>query len=142
MSKPASLADAYTRARFEILLPAQTLIRRIDVIDPAADTALQTAGCRTHWHVLTPCNPLSERLSDDENARRIAACASQLDAQAWRYVPALNRADDGDWPEPGFAIFDADEATVCALGRGYRQHAIVGGRLGAAPELIWLFLPA
>lgn len=133
-----TLAAAYAQSTFRLLLPDAPIVRRIGVVDSAADAALRRAGCVAHWHVLTPCNPFSRALSDDENALRLRDCAQRIAACSWRHVAAINSADDGRWPEPGFALFDADAGAVEALGCEFGQNAIVHAQLGEAPQLLWL----
>jgi hypothetical protein len=62
----------------------------------------------------------------------------QLQAHGWTSRPAWSCAANGDWHEPGFCLFDADETVVMALAREYGQAAILSARLGAPPTLRWL----
>ena len=137
----AAPAEAFARALFRVRLASGERIRRIGVLDAEADTALRAAGCVRHWHIVTPCNPYSRPLSEAENRARLRECAAALDDLRWTHVEACNTAEDGSWPEPGFAIFDAPEDEVCALGRRFEQWAIVGASLNEAPRLIWLSVP-
>ncbi|WP_020648216.1 DUF3293 domain-containing protein [Solimonas variicoloris] len=137
MSRDAALAAAYANARYEIDLGTQRIVRRIGRRDAGADAALRTAGCRRHWFIVTPCNPDSRRLTDADNAARLARFAADLAAHRWDTRPSLGRADDGCWPEAGACVFDAEPPAVLALARAYGQAAFVQGRLGAAPTLVW-----
>ncbi|NGY03512.1 DUF3293 domain-containing protein [Solimonas terrae] len=65
------------------------------------------------------------------------AWARHRTARGWRHAASLACADDGSWPEPGFCLFDVERRSVLALARRYRQHAIVGAKLGAVPRLLW-----
>lgn len=103
------LSAAYGAARYRILVGEQRWIeRRIGVIDLLADAALATAGCRAHWHIVTPCNPGSARWSSDCNAQRLADFKAHLCAMAWPHLPSENRADDGSWPEAGCCLLDLE----------------------------------
>lgn len=134
MPRHDALRGAYLAARYRIDCGARTIERRIGRAD--ADAALAAAGCRVHWQLLTPCNPGSVPLDTAENDARLAALRRELMRLGWPHLPALNRAADGSWPEAGFCLLDADPAAVRALARRYGQHAIVSGRIGAAPVLI------
>lgn len=136
------LHRAYRAARYRIACGTRWIERRIDRADAAADAALVAAGCVEHWHVLTPCNPGSQRLGDEDNRRRVAALHADLAPHAWIVLPALNIDSDGSWPEPGVCILDAPRDRICHLARAYGQLAIVAGTLGAAPRLVWIGAPA
>jgi hypothetical protein len=133
----ATLAAAYARARYDIQLHDRIVTRRVGVIDAAADAALRDAGCRAHWHIVTPCNPRSQRLPDADNAARLAAFVQELDAAGWLHVASVNRSDDPQWDEAGRCVFDAPDATIDALAVRYGQLALLRGTLGEAPQLVW-----
>jgi len=76
-------------------------------------------------HVITACNPRSQRLSAAVNAarqQRLRAVTTTLQL-AWT-TTALAQAPDGSWPEESLAIADADEDAVLELARRFEQHAI------------------
>jgi hypothetical protein len=132
------LREAYATARYRIDCGTRTIERRVGRLDADADAALAAAGCVKHWHVLTPCNPGSQPLSDDDNRARVAALHDELVPRGWTLLSALNTDADGRWPEPGFCIFDAPEDLIRSLARDHGQLAIVGGTLGAVPQLVWI----
>lgn len=131
------LAAAYAAARYELSLPAVLLVLRIGLRVPAQERALLRAGRRGHCSLLSPCNPGSRRLPAAVNRQRLLQLQRCLLARQWRFHPALHRADDGSWPEPGFAIFDAPPASLRALAHRFRQLAWVCYRRGRAPQLVW-----
>lgn len=134
-----ALLAAYTAAQYRIDLDAGTaLILRVQQHDPRHDSLLRAAGCQHHWHLLSACNPGSQRLEAQENAARTAALRAALAQRQWEYCPAVSEAADGDWREPGYCVFDADPEALLALTRHYGQAAILAGRLGEAPQLVWL----
>ncbi len=137
MSERAQHERAYRAAHYCIVSGATRIDRRIGAVDPAADAALAAAGCRTHWAVLTPCNPGSRRLSAADNARRLARFRAEVAAHGWRTLEAVNHDSSGDWREPGLCLLDAPPAALRALAQRYGQRAFVEDRLGAAPQLRW-----
>lgn len=137
-ARRAALTRAYAGARYRLALPDGERERRIGVADAAADAALRAAGCRSHWHFLTPCNAHSRPADGRENAARLLDCESRLRNAGWRCCRALAHAPDGTWPEEGFCVFDAPDTAVRALARDFGQNAIVRGALDAPPELLWL----
>lgn len=136
-----SLRQAYETARYRVDCGTRTIERRIGRIDTDADAALIVAGCVRHWHILTPCNPGSQPLGEDDNRARIAALRDVLRRRPWAFLPALNTGADGRWPELGLCILDAPEDPVCELARDWGQLAVVAGTLGGAPRLVWINPP-
>jgi hypothetical protein len=134
----AELEAAFRSAHFRVECPDRSITRHIDQVDPAADVALKAAGCRLHWAILTPCNPNARALGNAENAERLAALRTQLDAENLRYLPSNNSAADGKWLEPGFCVLDTDPGLIEQLARQYGQAAYVTAKLNAAPALIWI----
>ncbi|HEY1078305.1 MAG TPA: DUF3293 domain-containing protein [Fontimonas sp.] len=133
----AALEAAYRAAQYRIVLAQGRIVRHVGRIDAAADAALAGAGCRRHWAIVTPCNPGAQRLSDRENAARLAALIRDLEARALRHLPAINAAQDGSWPEPGCCILDAPAALIESLAVQYGQLAYLSAGLGEAPALLW-----
>lgn len=88
-------------------------------------------------HILTACNPRSERLPDAVNAarqRRLAGLLPLLDCRWW--VPAEGRDLAGTWREASFAVAGAAEAEVLALAADLDQHAIYAWRPGER-AVVW-----
>ncbi|HUP92864.1 MAG TPA: DUF3293 domain-containing protein [Solimonas sp.] len=134
-----ALEAAYRRTRYVVLLPRFELVLSIDVHDPAADRRLALeAGCRAAWAMITPCNPFSVVASEEANRRALDEMRVELDACPARWLASVSRDPLGEWPdEPGYFLVDPDLAWVVELGRRYRQNAVVTGRLGGAPRLIF-----
>lgn len=134
----AALHAAYAAARYRVDCGGQTIERRVGVVDLGADRLLAAAGCRTHWHILTSCNPASQRLPPAENAARLDALNHELQHRGWAMLPSVNSSDDDTWVEPGFCVLDAPAENVRALAMRHGQSAIVAGNLGQAPRLVWI----
>lgn len=131
------LEDAYRQARYGVLLGRHCVDLAIGRADARADAALRRAGCRAHWCLLTPCNPGSRLLSPSDNARRLHQMRQLVRRRGWRALPAVNRAADGRWREPGLCLLDVPPSAVRQLAHRYGQCAWVFGRIGAAPHLVW-----
>lgn len=98
----------------------------------------QQGRTRCAW-IITAYNPQGEQTQEAENNRRDTALRAALDAAARPYVPALNRARDGSWPdEPGFCVLDMDEGRARALGLRFGQAAIVAVPLDEPVQLVWV----
>ena len=75
-------------------------------------------------HVITAFNPLSERRSLEENQAANRELEGVLTRIGKTHRPAINRAPDGDWEEPGFAVEGLTREEARELGRRFGQHAI------------------
>lgn len=114
-------------------------VLRVGASDPAADRALQLCGVRSHWALVTACNPRSEAAAAADNAGHARALLAEIESQNLRWLPAVNRDPARRWPdEPGVLLIDPPAGLAERLGRQFRQNAILAGTLGGAPALIWL----
>ena len=131
---------AYRRTEYRVELPGGHLILRVDLHQEADDQRLRReADVQTHWAIVTACNPGSKACGASENARlqdELSEAAQHLDV---RCIGSINRDPFADWPdEPGYLMCDPPPGSAEALGRHFRQNAILAGRLGEAPRLVWL----
>lgn len=136
----SSLLTAYRRTLYCVLLDAGEIVLRIDHHDAETDLRLcLTCGIHRNWSIVTPCNPRSQPLTGAGNAQRLKTLYAELALQRLRWVATLNRDPAGHWPdEPGVLLCDQTPGLAEALGRRFGQNAIVDGRPGAAPRLVWL----
>ena len=119
---PDHLITAYRRAQYRVAGLALRIGRR----DRALDQLLAGAA-----FLITAANPASRRMPPAWNARMMRVLASAVGAAAMH--PAESGA--GKWLEPQIlASLPAGRAK--ALGRRFRQMAIVRLRPGQAPALV------
>ena len=137
MSRGAKLALAYRDARYVVHTGRDRLCFAIGRADAIADAGMRRAGCRTHWCLITPCNPGSRRLPARQNERRLALMRAIVQRHGWRMLPAYNAAADGRWAEPGLCLLDRPLLQAQRIARRFGQSAWVLGQLGAAPQLVW-----
>lgn len=135
-----ALDALYRRTCYVALLDDAELELWIGRADPAADERLRReAGCLRAWAMVTPCNPRSRPLSDADNAARYDAMRADLAAMGQRFVRAVGRDPSGQWAdEPGFLLVDPPETLAVELAERWDQNAIVTGRPGEAPTLLWV----
>ncbi len=140
MNPRKELEEAYRRTRYLLRLPAEVLELRVGRHEPRTGRRLaEQTGCRSDWALVTPCNPRSRPLLAWQNRLRLQAMAAGLVEYGLAHYPTLHRDPDGRWPdEAGFLLVDPPRGLARALGRRYRQNAIVVARLGEAPRLEWL----
>lgn len=123
---------------FGALLRPQCLDIQPGHANPALAQLLRRAGAR-RYAVITACNPGSRQLDAADNAARQAWLAERLTRLKLRFFPACNGPDVSDWPaEPSFLVLDAPLALLRRLGRACGQNALVAGRRGGRPRLVWL----
>lgn len=88
---------------------------------------------------ITPCNPFSGLLSDDENRARHMALAHDLDEGHYAYLDGVGQHPSNDWPgEKIFLILGMTLAEAKALGTRLEQNAILWNGADAIPQLIFL----
>jgi hypothetical protein len=133
----ALLARAYLSTTYRVDAPAGLIELRIGRASGALDRFLRQRGVRT-WAFVTACNPYSLRLPDWRNLarqRRLRALCRRLGFSA---LPGAGIGDSPGWPaEPSLLVLGITRARARRLGRLFGQNAIVAGRCGRAPELVW-----
>jgi hypothetical protein len=91
------------------------------------------------WAIITPCNPRSIALCEQENAARLENFHHLLHESGHEWAECIAHDPDGKWPdERGALIFGISQESACNLGRRFDQNAILFGRRGEVPELVWL----
>jgi len=75
-------------------------------------------------HVITAFNPFSERRPPEANQAANRELERILVQGGRTHRPAVNRAPDGDWEEPGFAVEGLSREEARELGRRFGQHAV------------------
>jgi hypothetical protein len=91
------------------------------------------------WAFVTACNPSSVRLSNAENAHRMAELEAAVREGGWRYYRGSGVGRDGKWPpEPSLLIVGIGEAEALDLARRFRQNAIVVSGADSVARLVWV----
>jgi Protein of unknown function (DUF3293) len=133
----ASLAAAYLSTTYRIDAPSGPIALRVGEGSGALDRLLKRRGVRI-WAFVTACNPQSRRLPGWGNLarqRRLQALTRRL---AFQTLPGAGVGDNPAWPaEPSLLIAGIRRARACRLARLFGQNAIVAGRRGKPPELVW-----
>ena len=88
---------------------------------------------------LTACNPYSQLLPAEENAKRQHALARELNLRSLTFVDGLGKHPSGAWPgEASFLVFDLTLESAKTLGKALEQNAILWSGVDAVPQLILL----
>ena len=88
------------------------------------------------WAFVTAWNPDSEPREHAANVRDLTQLQDDLTAAGWRWLPAEGVADAGDWREPSVLVLGMTEVEAVALGRRWRQVAVVVGERGGLVRLL------
>ena len=86
------------------------------------------------WAYLTAWNPHGERASEADNAAAQASLVAALSGRT--FFRGRGQAPDGSWSEDSLLVLDISRADAEALGRRFRQKAIVVG--GPIATLVYL----
>lgn len=132
----AKLHAAYRMAIYRI---GDAIERRIGVVDETADRRLLASGVNRDWAIVTACNPLGTACDAADNAAVMQALETQLRERRIAFLPAAGHDADGEWPaEASVLLIDPPAGVAAELGCQFRQNAIVTGRIGHPPRLVWL----
>lgn len=132
---PLDLVRAYLATEYRVHGgPQGPLTLRVGEPSPALDRLLDAEGAH-RWAYLTACNPRSQPLPPQENARRLRALEEELGGR-YRLFPGEGVL--GAWREASILVLGMDEAEALAAGARWEQNAVVVGRRGGAPALLLL----
>lgn len=136
----AELMAAYRQAVYVVESAEEPIKLHVDRVDADADRRLASdCGVVRDWAIVTACNPFGQACAAEANARDEARLRERLAAAGVRTMPAAGTDPAGRWPsEASLLLCDPPEGLAEALGREFNQNAILRGRLGGAPELVWL----
>ena len=88
---------------------------------------------------ITAWNPFSKELSFGANEHRDHELKRYLNVRGFAFVEGEGRGRTGDWPpEPSILVFGISRREASAIGRRYRQNAVVYVSYGRPAELIML----
>jgi putative PIN family toxin of toxin-antitoxin system len=139
MGLSEEVARAYRDADYAVLEPPFVL--RIGERSADLDALLARSGAPAAAF-LTAVNPKSERKSAEENRAALAELEKALAGANYSRCPAEGRDPRGEWPpEPGFLVPGLPRFEAAALGRRFRQNAIVYIEKRGAAELVDLTGP-
>jgi hypothetical protein len=135
---PSEFEAAYLQTTYWVETPEFPARLRIGTSAPDFDACLQPLGVTT-WAIVTACNPRSEPHPPVENRRRQQQLADRIWQAGYVAWPALGVGDSGEWyPEASLCVLRISPEAAGDIARAFDQHAIVVGRIGAAPELRFL----
>jgi putative PIN family toxin of toxin-antitoxin system len=139
MGLSEALARAYRDADYAVLEPP--FVFHIAERSAELDALLARSGA-SGAAFLTAVNAKSERKSAEENRAAMGELEQTLAGANYSRCPAEGRDPRGEWPpEPAFLVPGLPRFEAAALGRRFRQNAVVYIETGGMPELVDLTGP-
>ena len=133
---PETLA-AYRETEYRVM-GDQPFVLRVGQHCPQLLSAHRQYGASSSAFI-TACNPLSQALSEADNAERQDRLAAELRARDLVFRPGIGQHPSNCWPgEPSYLIFGLSLEAVKALGKKFEQNAIVWAGEDGVPQLILL----
>ncbi len=91
------------------------------------------------WAFISAWNPFSKPLSLSENEIRHSKLKNFAKNKQWVFTEGFGVPQNKEWKaEKSLFILDISKIEAIHLGKDFDQNAIVIGRLGKAPELLFL----
>ncbi len=141
-SAPVSALDpdlirAYRSARYQVQASPQPFVLTVDTHNSRLAALIHTLPARTAA-LVTACNPEGVLLTLQENRVAMAQLRSELRGRCAGLLDAQNSGAAGDWTEPSLLALGLSREAACALGRRWRQNAILHAVADAVPRLVLL----
>lgn len=121
-----NLIKAYKQALYEIYLPNSTSTFQVGIEIPNDLLTFMQRGAHTCAVFISPCNPHSEKLSDQDNQIQIELLHNHLKQNNYAFIGASGIDPKKQWPsEPGFLILDINQNDAMKICLRFRQNAYV-----------------
>ena len=131
-------AHPYEQTTYIVDVPdGEPIGLRIGECSEALDRLLASwdASC---WMFITAWNPRGRRTTSEENAARNASLLRLLEDEELTYFSGRGVGDLDDWqPEESFLVLHVGRDAAARWCEQFEQRAVVIGRRGEAPELLW-----
>ena len=126
-----ALLDAFETARYQVVEPE--FLIQIGKRNLEVDQLLQNHGRRT-WAFITPYNPGSKTISEEENQSRFSSL--RKDVEGYISFEGSGGGQGPDWPlEKSLLILGISLSEAKKIGRLYGQDAIVFGRINQIAKI-------
>ncbi len=136
-SNKQNLQRHYLLTDYRVDLPARPLHLSVGKPNARLERLLKKSG-RSTWAFITACNPGSKRTHPLVNHIQQQRLERAVRRMRLAYLPGSGiPLDDGWKAEPSLLVLGISRARALKLARHFGQHAIVAGRRGGCPELVW-----
>ena len=135
MAANRSFEEIYKDAEYVVEDGKRRFVIRVGETSGELDALLGEYQCET-WAFISAHNPRSEELTPEENEARHIDFISYLNDH--RYFAGFGQSPDGLWtPEASLLIIGIERSEAVGIGIRFEQNAILAGRKGFPPELVW-----
>ena len=129
---------AYRQTLYQVFSEAETIAVRVGIPNTTLDQLVRQHRYR-QWALITAHNPYSQPLTAQENQARNELLVKDLWSLHLPICRAVGQDDAKQWPaEESFFVMGIWPKEAIALGQKYDQNAILVGKVGHAPQLVWI----
>ncbi|MFT5732537.1 MAG: hypothetical protein ACJA2W_001417 [Planctomycetota bacterium] len=133
----ASLVAAYRETLYEVEGDHPMVLRVGERSEPMS--RLMEAGGHVGAVYVTACNPFSQPLGDAENGALQEELKEALAGEGRTFIEGQGRHPSGGWaPEASLLVLGLQRDEAAALGRRWRQNAVLWIGRETIPELLLL----
>lgn len=130
-----SLLQAYERADY--VVPEIGEILHIGKLHPLLDAFLEQ-HLYEQWAFISAFNPYSNVKDEQWNKERQQELKTLLLKEGYAFLEAYGKDPEGEWPpEDNFLVMDISEERAVAMGKVFKQNAILVGERGGAVRLVF-----
>lgn len=132
-----TLMKAYQETEY-LVTQGHSFVLRVDTPSPELAGLYKAKGASCAAFI-TACNPYSNLLSSEENAKRQANLAAELKRRSLCFYAGVGQHPSGNWPgEPSFLVIGLALEAAKNLGKAYEQNAVIWCGADAVPKLVLL----
>jgi hypothetical protein len=130
---PQSTIQAYLETNYHVYgdMPMTLVVGERNLVLAALH---QKAGVECSAFI-TAYNPFSEKFDPDANAALQEALVDDLRSRGLVFVDGAGQHPSDNWAEPSFLVLGLSLADSEALGKQYRQNAVIWIGADAVPQL-------
>ena len=133
-SRSKVLANAYLATDYTVQIDRKDLVLRPNERSPAVDRALSRFKARGALFIMA-FNPDNRIRGKSANLAAHAALVASVRRRGKRFIEGYGRGHGKEWPaEKSVLIFGVTRTAAAALGRQFRQNAIVYASLHPPAE--------
>jgi hypothetical protein len=130
------LRNVYAETDYVVRFDNRELVIRVGDRSASIERLLSRFKVRSAVFV-TAWNPFGKAFSEAHNNNAQRRLIAALRRKTLAYLDGEGRGSVGDWPaERSVLVFGLERSKAAALGRSFRQNAVVFVRIGRPAELV------
>ena len=138
---PPALVQAYRETHYTVIADPSDVVPFVLRVD---EVSKSLAVLHKEFSVdcsafITACNPWSESLVDEENAKWMEKLRQVLRIRSLRWLEGIGQHPANQWPgEPSLLVLGLSLAAAKVLAQDFEQNAFVWSGVDARPQLVLL----